>query len=95
MKQSLLVILIISAFISIPAQASEPPFSGWLETETEHFRIIYEEMSVESVIEITNFCEDVYTSVTTFFNSYPEKIVLVIHDRIDTSNGSSYPAPAG
>jgi hypothetical protein len=93
MKLSLIIIFIIFVSISIPAQSTEAPFTGWMETETEHFRIIYEEMSVNSVLEITNFCEDVYTLVTSFFQSYPEKIVLVVHDRIDISNGSYYPAP--
>ena len=69
------------------------PYSGWLETETEHFTIIYEEISTKSVIEIMDFCEDVYNSVTSFFNSYPEKIIIVVHDRIDSANGSFYPAP--
>ena len=93
MKQIAVILFLLFTINNIYAQNEDPPYTGWLETETEHFKIIYEEISVDSVIEITDFCEEVYNSVTTFFNSYPEKIVLVIHDRIDTSNGSYYPAP--
>ncbi|MCF6335842.1 MAG: hypothetical protein L3J12_08885, partial [Spirochaetales bacterium] len=72
---------------------SEQPYKGWLKTETEHFTFIYEDISRESVIELTEFCEDVYKSVTSFFDSYPKNITVVLRDRIDFSNGSYNPAP--
>lgn len=93
MKQIAVIFFLLFTINNLSAQNQENSYTGWLETETEHFKIIYEEMSVESVIEITTFCEEVYNSVTKFFDSYPEKVVLVIHDRIDISNGSYYPAP--
>ena len=93
MKKLFSVVFILFTLNNIFAANQEPPYSGWFQTETEHFRIIYEENSLASVIEITEFCEDVYNSVTDFFNSYPEKIILVVHNRVDTANGSYYPAP--
>jgi len=93
MKKLFIFVFILFVWNNLFAYNQSEPYKGWLETETEHFKIIYEDFSTESVIEITEFCEDVYNSVTSFFNSYPEKITLVVHDRIDTSNGSYYPAP--
>jgi len=93
MKKLLAFIFILFVWNNLFADNNNEPYTGLLETETEHFRIIYEKKSTKSVIEITDFCEDVYKSVTTFFDSYPDKITLVVHDRIDTSNGSYYPAP--
>jgi len=87
-----LIFILLSANI-VAASQSREPYSGWLVTNTPHFKIIYEKKSTESVNEIVGFSEDVYNSVTSFFDSYPEKIVLVVHDRIDIANGSFYPAP--
>ncbi len=93
MKKLLAFVFILFVWNNLFADNNREPYTGWLETETEHFKIIYEEKSTNSVIGITEFCEDVYKSVTTFFDSYPDKITLVVHDRIDASNGSYYPAP--
>jgi len=93
MKKLFAFVFILFVWNNLFANIQNEPYTGWLETETEHFRIIYEDKSINSVIEITEFCEDVYKSVTTFFDSYPEKITLVVHDRIDASNGSYYPVP--
>ncbi len=87
-----LIFILLSANI-IAATKSQDPYSGWLVTSTPHFKIIYEKTSIKSVNEIIGFSEDVYNTVTAFFDSYPEKIILVIHDRIDIANGSFYPAP--
>ena len=93
MKRLFLILFILFALNNLYAQENTSPYIGWKQTETVHFEIIYEEISVDSVIEILNFCEDVYKSVTTFFDSYPEKITIVVHDRIDSANGSYHPAP--
>lgn len=93
MKQFYSVIFLFITLITLTAGPSKQPYTGWLETETDHFTIIYEEISTESVVEIMGFCEEVYNSVTDFFNSYPKKITIVVHDRIDAANGSYYPAP--
>jgi len=89
---TLLIFILLSANI-ITAAESMDHYSGWLVTSTPHFKIIYEKTSIKSVNEIVSFSEDVYNSVTSFFNSYPEKIILVVHDRMDIANGSFYPAP--
>ena len=78
MKKLFVIIYILFVIPGLFSDNQNEPYSGWLVTETEHFKIIYEQFSTESVIEITEFCEDVYNSVTSFFNSYPEKIILVI-----------------
>ncbi|MCK5198158.1 MAG: hypothetical protein KAR21_07395 [Spirochaetales bacterium] len=93
MKQVFTIIFLLVTFITLAAGSPTQPYEGWIETETDHFRIIYEEISTESVVEIIGFCEDVYSSVTEFFKSYPEKITIVVHDRIDMANGSFYPVP--
>ena len=93
MKQFFTLIFFLLTINTLTAGPSVQPYTGWLETETDHYRIIYEEISTDSVVEIIGFCEEVYNSVTTFFDSYPEKITIVLHDRIDAANGSYYPAP--
>ncbi len=67
---------------------AEERFSGWKKTKTEHFTFIYEERDRETVEELLFFCEDVYTSVTDFFDSYPDNVPCVIWGRKDTANGS-------
>ncbi len=85
--------LILATAHIINAGENQAPYSGWEVTNTRHFKIIYEKKSTKSVNEIIGFSEDVYNSVTEFFDSYPDQIILVIHDRIDIANGSFYPAP--
>ncbi len=94
MKQIIGIFLFLLTISLLPADSTEQPYRGWLKTDTEHFTIIYEDISRESVKEIVEFCEDVYKSVTAFFGSYPEKIIVVLRDRVDFSNGSYNPAPA-
>jgi hypothetical protein len=93
MKQIYTIIFLLVTFNTFAAGSPTQPYEGWIETETDHFRIIYEDISTESVVEIIGFCEDVYISVTDFFDSYPEKITIVVHDRLDAHYGSYYPAP--
>ena len=61
--------------------------------ETEHFVIIYEQQDRQSAQEVYTFCEEVYDNVTKLLDSYPKKIKVLLHGRIDMANGSYYPIP--
>ncbi len=89
-KTSAIIVFISLILLKLPA---EEPYTGWQKIRTRHFTIIFEEKSRKSADEVALFCEEVYTKVTDFFHSYPENILCIIHDRIDTANGSFYPIP--
>lgn len=91
MKKIFLVVLL--SILALSYLFAKEQYTGWKKIHTEHFTIVYEEKSRESALEIAGFCEEVYTKVTGFFHSYPENILCILHDRIDTSNGNFYPLP--
>ncbi len=89
------LIFLTAIFMAHPLLlASEEVYSGWKTAESEHFKFIFEERDRKSVEELLSFCEDVYDRVTAYFESYPKKVVCIIHGRIDTANGyfSSFPS---
>jgi hypothetical protein len=87
--QSILVALFI---VSSVFQAFSEPFHGWKQVQTEHFVFIFEEYDKDAVNELVTFCEEVYTKVTAYFDSYPETIKCLVLGRIDLANGSfSFP----
>ncbi len=59
----------------------------WKQTATEHFVFIYRDWDTPAVRELVTFCEDVYRTVTTFFDSYPDKIICVVYGNTDLANG--------
>ena len=61
--------------------------------KTTHFNILFEPQDYDSALEVKSFCEDVYTDITTLFESYPKKIDVVLHGRIDIANGFYHPLP--
>ncbi len=80
--------LAVLAFLSLSPLYGDEPYRGWEQTETEHFRFIYEKKDEASVEELLTFCEEVYANVAGYFNYYPEKVTCVIRGRLDIANGS-------
>ncbi len=75
------------------AGSLEPGFVGWRQARTEHFVFAYEPRDAAAVAQIMGFCEEVYRTVTHFFDSYPKQIWVVVDGRIDEANGDFSPIP--
>lgn len=61
--------------------------------KTQHFQIIFEPQDYDSALEIKSFCEEVYADITSLLESYPKKIEVFLHGRVDTANGFYHPLP--
>lgn len=86
--------IFILIFLTVLLSAKEHQlFVKYRQMETEHFQIIYEPMDKKSADEVYSFCEEVYSNVTNLLDSYPDKIKVVLHGRIDQANGNYYPIP--
>jgi hypothetical protein len=86
-----IVALLLAGIATSAAAASAS--AEWLQTETEHFLIVYERQDQASADELAAICEDVYAKVTGFFRSYPKKVPVVIRGRLDYANGMTAPFP--
>ncbi len=80
--------LTLLCFLLLSRLSAETADNQWKEIKTKHFVIIFQKRSKKSALDVAGFCEEVYTKVTDFFGSYPDNIHCVIHDDIDTANGS-------
>jgi len=76
-----------------PGASLEPGFAGWRQARTEHFVFVYEPRDGAAVAQIMGFCEEVYGTITRFFDSYPKQIWVVVEGRIDEANGDFNPIP--
>ncbi len=90
MRKSCTVLLILSALL-VPARIQAS--GNWKTITTPHFEIIFEQKSLRQAEEVAGFCEDAYTLVTDFFNSYPEKVTCILRSNTDTANGYFSPVP--
>ena len=68
-------------------------YEGWLEVETEHFRIIFEPEHTAAAREVVSFAEEVYRDVTDSLGYYPEKVPVIIRGRTAAANGFYAPFP--
>jgi Tol biopolymer transport system component len=59
----------------------------WKQASTEHFVFIYRQADTPAVRELATFCEDVYRTVTAYFDSYPERVICVVYGNTDLANG--------
>jgi len=80
-----LVVWMLLVFCSIVSAGAEAV--RWEQAETEHFRFIFEPRDRPAVDELLTFCEPVYEKVTGFFHSYPKRVLVIVHGRIDAANG--------
>ncbi len=82
--------LLFGLLMATPGFAQEP---RWYQAETWHFLFIYEQKDRPAVDELLTFCEPVYDDVTGFFQSYPPKVPVIVHGRVDEANGltTSFP----
>ena len=86
------LLAMLFVFRSILAAGAEAV--TWEQAETEHFRFIFEPRDRAAVDELLTFCEPVYERVTGFFHSYPKKVPVIVHGRIDEANGVTTFLPA-
>ena len=86
------VLCLLLVFCSALAAGAEAV--TWEQAETEHFRFIFEPRDRPAVDELLTFCEPVYQRVTGFFHSYPKKVPVIVHGRIDEANGVTTFLPA-
>ena len=84
---SFTLITIISSMSFSQADAAAKEFEGWIKIETEHFLFVFEPRDQTYVDELVTFSEDVYRRITEFFQSYPEKIPVVLYGRTDSVTG--------
>ena len=75
------------------ASSAEEPFAGWRQLSTEHFLIIYEPRDALHAERLASFAEDHYRRITTFFDSYPRRIRVVLNGRTDRINGFATSLP--
>lgn len=73
---------------SAPRSWEDESYQGWLQAETEHFRLIYEPRDREIAGIFASVSEGVYKKVTAYFDRRPEKITCIIQGRFDAPNGS-------
>lgn len=86
------VLCVLAACCAIHSADAEA--ARWEQAETEHFRFIFEPRDRPSVDELLTFCEPVYERITEFFHSYPKKVPVIVHGRIDAANGFTSFLPA-
>lgn len=86
------VVCALLAFCSIIPAGAEA--IRWEQAETEHFLFVFETRDRPSVDELLTFCEPVYERITGYFHSYPKKVPVIVHGRIDAANGFSSFLPA-
>lgn len=89
-----------SLFIALLALLTAGPlfahgFSGWRKSSTKHFVFVYEPRDQATVAELRSLAEGVYAKVTSFLESYPEKIWVIVNGRVDTANGADFSLPSG
>jgi hypothetical protein len=60
--------------------------SQWLAMDTEHFTIVYEAPDQGWANEITAFAEEAYGLVTSYFDSYPERVTVILRGRRAIAN---------
>jgi hypothetical protein len=77
----LLVAALLGAFGSV-ATATE-----WLQTETEHFTIIYAEADGDTAAELIGVAEPVYDRVTGLLGSAPEHVTVILDGETDVAGG--------
>lgn len=77
----------------IPYLTWSNDFSGWKEISTDHYRFIYEEKDELTAFELSEYSEEIYSLVCSFFDYYPDKINVYINGNIDSPNGAFYPLP--
>lgn len=86
-----------SLFFENQKKAKEKPRDPFIyslrQINTPHFQIVYEPQNLEAARETAGCCEEVYRKVTTLLDSYPPKITVYLHGRLDMANGSYHPAP--
>ena len=87
----LLLVVLGPAAGSLPA--AEPPYEGWREVRTEHFRIIYEPAHADAAAEVVSFAEEVYEAVTPTLGFRPQTVPVVIRGRTAQANGFYSPFP--
>ena len=92
MKRSLFILLLA---VLTASSLSAHGFSGWLKSSTKHFVFVYEPKDQATVTELRSLAEGVYTKVTSFLESYPKKIWVVVNGRVDTANGADFSLPSG
>ncbi|HET6452481.1 MAG TPA: hypothetical protein VFI08_14275, partial [Spirochaetia bacterium] len=76
--------LLAAVILSCAAAAAA---GEWRETDTAHFRFIFEPRDQASVDELLVFCEEVYSQVTAFWGSRPAVVPCIIRGRRDDANG--------
>ena len=81
--------LIIFLFLALKTQAQRVGFSSeiWQTIKTEHFDIIFTAEQHDLGLYYANVAERAFQNLKTVFTEKPERIVLVINDSTDASNG--------
>ena len=92
MPRQLLIVFFLVGMGS--AIAADEAYTGWRETQTEHFTFVFEERDGGAVGELLSFCEEIYGEITKLFDSYPDHVLCIVRGRTDYANGSFYPFPA-
>lgn len=81
-----LAILVVSALHAAPDLQ-------WHSTDTEHFTFVYRAEHRWAADHLVGFAEEVYSDVTTFFESTPDRVDVVVYGESDLANGYYSPAP--
>ncbi|MCX7024004.1 MAG: hypothetical protein NT080_05220 [Spirochaetes bacterium] len=92
-RTAFLTCIFILGALAVGRLGADEAFRGFRVAETGHFEIVFEPRDETWAAELASFAEDVYGEVTGYFGSSPDKIRVLLVNRVDAPNGYFTPFP--
>ena len=89
MKKNSLILFLCSCFFTFNTWAQRIGFAdeNWKTITTEHFDVIFSAQQQDLGLYYADVAEKAYQNLQTLFTERPARIVIVINDKTDASNG--------